>query len=81
MATFLPTALHQVHQAWMTFALALGWVVTRIILTIVFYLIVTPVGLLQRLCGKRPLEFGFHGDETTYWQRRSTPPGDYEKQF
>jgi hypothetical protein len=80
-AAFAPAALRYLHQAWMTVAFALGWVVTRIILTIVFCLIVTPIGLLQRVCGKRPLEFGFKSDETTYWQRQSAPPGDYEKQF
>jgi hypothetical protein len=67
----------------MTLALILGWIVTRILLTIVFFLVVTPIGLLQRLCGKRPLEVRFKGDETTYWQPRTTHPvaGDYEKQF
>jgi hypothetical protein len=65
----------------MTFAFALGWLMTRFILTIVFCIIVTPIGLLQRLCGKRPLEYGFKSDEPTYWQRRTAGPGDYEKQF
>ena len=83
MAAFIPVALRYVHQAWMTFAFALGWVMTRVILTIVFCLIVTPIGLLQRLCGKRPLEFRFKSGETTYWQLRTARPAteDYEKQF
>jgi hypothetical protein len=78
---FVPAALRYVYQIWMTFAFALGWVMTRMILTIVFCLIVTPIGLLQRLCGKRPLEYRFKSDESTYWQRRTAGPGDYEKQF
>ena len=78
---FVPAALRYVYQIWMTVAFALGWLMTRIILTIVFCLIVTPIGLLQRLCGKRPLEYRFKSDETTYWQRRTVGPGHYEKQF
>jgi hypothetical protein len=82
-AAFAPWILRYIYKPWMTIAFALSWVVTRVILTLVFFLIVTPVGLLQRLCGKRPLEFRFKGDETTYWQPRTTQPvpADYEKQF
>ena len=80
-AALAPATLKYAHGPWMIVSLALGWVVTRILLTIVFCLIVTPIGLLQRLCGKRPLEFGFKSDETTYWQRRTAGQNDYEKQF
>ena len=82
-AAFAPSLLRYIHKPWMTLAFAMSWLVTRVILTLLFFLIVTPVGLLQRLCGKRPLEFGFKSDETTYWQPRTTHPvpADYEKQF
>jgi carbamoyltransferase len=78
---FAPSILRYVYRPWMVLTLALGWFVTRIILTLVFFLVVTPVGLLQRLCGKRPLEYRFKSDESTYWQPRTAGPGDYEKQF
>lgn len=78
---FVPAALRYVYQIWMTFAFTLGWFMTRVILTVVFFLVVTPIGLLQRLCGKRPLEYHFKSDEPTYWQRRTAGPSDYEKQF
>jgi hypothetical protein len=82
-AAFAPSVLRYVYRPWMTLAFAMSWLATRIILTLLFFLIVTPVGLLQRLCGKRPLEFRFKSDETTYWQPRTTQPApaDYEKQF
>lgn len=82
-AAFAPWVLRYVYKPWMFLAFALSWLVTRIILTLLFFLVVTPVGLLQRLCGKRPLEFGFRSDGTTYWQPRTTHPipADYEKQF
>ena len=82
-AAFAPGVLRYVYKPWMTIAFALSWFVTRVILTLLFFLIVTPIGLLQRLCGKRALEFRFKGDDTTYWQPRTSQPvpADYEKQF
>jgi hypothetical protein len=82
-AAFAPWVLRYIYKPWMTLAFALSWVVTRLILTLLFFLVVTPLGLLQRLCGKRPLEFRFRTGENTYWQARTTHPvpADYEKQF
>ena len=82
-AAFVPAALRYVYLAWMTLALVLGWFVTRILLMLVFFLVVTPIGLLQRLFGKRALEFGFKSDEISYWRPRTVRPlaADYEKQF
>ena len=81
---FAPRALIYLHRAWMLFALTLGWLMTRIILSVVFFLAVTPVGLVQRLSGKRPIDFGFRSAaETSYWRRREAhvTVDSYEKQF
>ena len=82
-AAFAPSILRYLYRPWMTMAFALSWLFTRVILTLVYFLIVTPVGLLQRLCGKRALEFRFKSDESTYWQPRTEhpTPADYERQF
>lgn len=82
-AGMVPSILKWVYAPWMIGALALGWVVTRILLTLVFFLVVTPVGLLQRLFGKRVIEVAFRTDAASYWQARtaSPTPEDYEKQF
>jgi hypothetical protein len=80
----MPTALKWVHTLWMIFALMLGWVVTRVLLTIVFYLVVTPVGMIQRLSGKSGIEVAFRdANVASYWQTRTNRfmPEDYEKQF
>jgi len=39
-----------------------------------FFLVVTPIALLMRLMGKRPLETAFDTDATSYWVKRG-PPG------
>lgn len=82
-AGLAPATLKWVHGPWMIAALALGWIMTRILLTIVFFLVVTPIGLLQRLFGKRAIEVDFSADAASYWQARTARPApeDYEKQF
>jgi hypothetical protein len=47
-----PAALKYPHWAWMKLAHVLGWINTRILLTLLFYLLVTPVALVRRLLGK-----------------------------
>jgi len=79
----IPKALRWVHTGWMLLALAIGWVMTRVLLTIAFFLVVTPVGLLQRIFGKRAIEVAFRSDVSSYWEVRTTQtvPEDYNKQF
>ena len=52
LALLLPNGLKQIYRGWMHFALAVGWVNTRILLAIVFYLMITPFGLIIRLFGR-----------------------------
>src|SRR5437868_11089347 len=59
LGSLAPSILKRVHSVWMILALMLGWVATRVLLTIVFYFVVTPVGLLQRLLRKRAVEIAF----------------------
>ena len=80
----VPHALKYVYIAWMSLALVLGFVVSHVILTLFFALVITPVGLLARLVGKDFLSLKLQRDATTYWiPRRQQPrtPVDYEKQF
>lgn len=48
-AVIAPIVLRPVHRIWMRLAEALGWVNTRIILVLIFFLIFLPFGLLMRL--------------------------------
>jgi hypothetical protein len=49
MALILPASLRPVYKVWMRFAEALGWINTRIILGVLFYLMFVPVGFVMRL--------------------------------
>jgi hypothetical protein len=77
-----PRALVPVYRRWMRLAEILGWINTRILLVAIFYLVVTPIGLLLRLFRRSPLASAHR--ENSFW---SDPPkhsyGDkhFEKQF
>ena len=63
----LPGLLGPVEWVWMKFAHVLGFVVTNVLLTLVFFIGVTLTGLVMRLLGKDPLGLGSSGDRDTYW--------------
>jgi len=68
----------------MIFATILGWLMTRLILSLVFYLILTPIGLILRIFRKQFLELEWNKTDSTYWNYRSTDVLEtekYEKQF
>ena len=65
-ALVLPRSLTYVHRGWMAAGEALGWVNTRIILSVIFYALVTPMGILMRRFGQDPMRRGFEPDATTY---------------
>lgn len=79
----LPRALVYPSKAWMLLAEGLSFVTTRVILGIVFFLIVTPIGVTKRLLGWDPLSRRSpRGD--TYWRNyseRQRDPRHYEKMY
>lgn len=75
----MPTVLKPIYIPWMGFAFAAGWLVSRLILILVFFLVIFPVGLLARLAGKQFLDRDFKQKRETYWVRRDDTPLDYKK--
>lgn len=72
------------HKLWIGLSLVLGFVMSRIILTILFYLVVTPIGLLAKIVGKKFMPLGFDKSAETYWEKREKTAKekiDYERQF
>jgi len=79
-----PRFLLPLHKAWMTFAVLMGWVMTRVILFIVFYFVVTPTGLIMRLLDRNFMSVKVEKDKKNYWiKKRSVSKGNncHEKQF
>lgn len=77
-----PGILAPVHKVWMRVGHALGWINTRILLSLVFYGLVTPMGILFRMMGKDVMRQTFARDSPTYRVlRRPRPQGHMKYQF
>ena len=76
----VPGYLGPVYRGWMRMALAISKVTTPIFMSIVYFLVVTPTGLIMRLLGKKPI---VHRQENgSFWQSTAgRPPGDLRRQF
>ena len=79
-----PGVLRPVFAGWMKFAFGLNWLVTRILLTISFFGMITPVRFLIQWFGNDPLDREWKPDAATYWEDPDDPTPDaerYRKQF
>lgn len=65
-----PKVLLPVHKIWMTFAVILGFIMTRVILSVLFYLVVSLIGLIARLTGKDFLNSTIDRKRESYWNKR-----------
>lgn len=80
----LPISLAPVHTAFMAFSRVSGWVVTRLILIVLFYTILTPIGIVGRLLGKHFLDVKMDASRGSYWiatQPKAREREIYERQF
>ena len=69
-----PALLGPLNKLWLRFGLLLHRVVSPLVLGIMFYAVVTPMGWIMRVCGKDNLKVRGRGGEGSYWIRRD-PPG------
>lgn len=76
-----PAWLRPVYRGWMRVGEVLGWINTRIILTLVFFLVVTPIGLLMRLFGRSPIATAKRDSYWTDVEPHSYGDRHVEKQF
>ena len=72
-----PGVLLPLYRPWMRLAEALGWLNTRILLILIYYLLVTPIGLVLRLFRRSPLDHPFWSEVP----KHSYGDKHYEKQF
>lgn len=74
-----PRALKQVYLGWMAMALAIGTVMTALLLTLFFLLVITPVGLFFKLIGRDVLQRKFDREAATYWITKEYPITDRKR--
>jgi hypothetical protein len=70
-----PALLHRPNQLWLRFAHLVSRITTPVVVGIMFYGVIMPLGLLMRMVGKRdPLRLRFEPQSDSYWIER-IPPG------
>ena len=73
-ALVVPGVLGPLNKAWTRFGLLLHRITSPIVLGFMFFVVVTPIGLLMRLLGKDMLRLRMERDAPSYWIERQ-PPG------
>lgn len=75
LALLLPHALAYPNRLWMQLGLALGKVTGTVALVVLFFIVITPTGILLKIFGKDPLKLRFDPSTESYWILR-TPQGN-----
>lgn len=80
----VPKMLTPLQKAWMAFSVAMGFVMSRVILSVIFYAVMTPIGLIMKAMGRDIIDERIEKPKASYWHKR--PEGlkakeSYEKQF
>jgi hypothetical protein len=74
LAAVRPAVLAPLNRLWTRFGLLLAKVTNPLMMAFIFFVVVTPVALVMRIFGKRPLRLGFEPAVRSYWIERR-PPG------
>ena len=71
------------YLAWMRIFFPLGWIVSHTIVAVIYYLVVTPIGVAMRVVGRDPMRRRFLRDAKTYWTptRREASLSQYFRQY
>ena len=73
--------LTPLNKLWFKFGVILGKIISPIIMGIVFFLIVTPTGLVMKLLGKDILRLKYNKKDNTYWIEKNGPKSKMKNQF
>lgn len=79
----VPPLRRPVFVGWSILTYPLGWLLSYLVMAVIYYLLVTPIGWVLRLVRRDPMERRFDPDASSYWvERPPTPePGRYFRQF
>ena len=72
--------LTPLNKLWFKFGIILGKIVSPFVMGIIFFLVVTPIGLIMRLFGKDLLNLKYNGNKS-YWIEKSGPKSKMKNQF
>ena len=66
---------------WCKFGMILGTIISPIVMGIVFFLVITPIGIILRIMGKDLLKKSYDKKKKTYWIKRGKPVSTMKQQF
>ena len=73
--------LSPLNKLWFKFGLFLGKIISPIIMGIIFFLVVTPIGLIMRFLGKDVLNLKLNKKKNSYWIEKVGPKSKMKNQF
>ena len=73
--------LTPLNKSWFKFGVILGKIISPIIMGIIFFLVVTPIGLIMKLLGKDLLRLKYNKKDNTYWIEKNGPKSKMKNQF
>ena len=72
--------LTPLNKIWFKFGIFLGKIFSPLIMALIFFLVVTPIGLIMRFIGKDVLNLKFNNDKS-YWVEKKGPKSKMKNQF
>ena len=72
--------LNPLNIVWVKFGELLGRIIAPIVMSIIYFFLITPIGLFMRLTGKDLLKIKF-SNRQSYWAKREKNIGSMKKQF
>ena len=73
--------LTPLNRLWAKFGIILGSIIAPIVMGVVFFLVVTPIGLIMKIIGKDLLSIKYDKKKETYWIKRDKPTSTMKQQF
>ena len=69
----LPPTRQLLFRGWMALVFPMGWAVSHLLMAAIYYVVITPIGLLVRLFGHDPLQRSLSRSAASYWKPFQTP--------
>ena len=69
------------NKLWFKFGIKLGAIIAPIVMSVVFFLVVTPIGIIMKIIGKDLINKKIYKDTKTYWINRKKAIGSMKRQF
>ena len=73
--------LTPLNKLWFKFGIKLGSIIAPIVMSVVFFLVVTPIGIIMKITGRDLINIKINKNTKTYWLNRKKAAGSMKRQF